>query len=54
MILLHGFSFENDLHEIYTKLKSSLLNDKQYQYLISFLEVSLLSNDTLVKCKDIV
>ena len=50
-----GFRFENDLHEIYTKLKSPLLNDKQYQYLISLLEVSLLSNDdTLVKCKDIV
>ena len=49
-----GFRFENDLHEIYTKLKSPLLNDKQYQYLISFLEVSLDGNDTLVKCKDIV
>ena len=49
-----GFRFENDLHEIYTKLKSPLLNDKQYQYLISFLDVSLDGNDTLVKCKDIV
>ena len=50
-----GFRFENDLHEIYTKLKSPLLNDKQYQYLISLLEISLLSNDdAIVKCKDIV
>lgn len=48
------FRFENDLHEIYTKLKNPLLDDKKYQYLISFLEVSLLPNDTLVKCKDIV
>lgn len=55
VILDYGdFRFENDLHEIYTKLKNPLLDDKKYQYLISFLEVSLLPNDTLVKCKDIV
>ena len=46
-----SFNFDNDLHEIYTKLKVSPLQDKEYQYLTSLLE-SLL-DDTIV-CKDIV
>ena len=50
-LVYNSFNFDNDLHEIYTKLKISPLQDREYQYLTSLLE-SLL-DDTIV-CKDIV
>lgn len=33
-----NFDFENDMHEIYIKLKSSKLNDEDYLYLKSLIE----------------
>lgn len=34
----NGFEFQNDLHEIYTKLKSSHLSSKDYEELLKSLE----------------
>lgn len=32
------FKFENDMHQIYTQIKSSKLGDKDYNYLIDFIQ----------------